>query len=214
MIQALGFSLWIALVTVIPGLITIASVAGAVWIFVPEIAGTVGVLENQLFALAVVAAIMLVTQSIGITLESLLTEYRLLGHESVEIPSEVAGEPTEVDPYEQYKLLYFTLVSMGPEDDPNSHVERAVAQFFLSNNALVAFGTGLVTTFGLASWSALTGTLTGPVLWSAVAYVIGLAVFLIAVYHITRIRFRVMTKAVWTLRNQPLTEGQASNTTQ
>ena len=137
MIRALGFSLWIALVTVIPGLITIASVAGAVWIFLPEISSTVSLLENQMITLAFVAAIMLVTQSIGITLESLLIEHELLGHESVKIPAAVAGEPTDVDPYEQYELLYFTLVSMGPEEDPNSHVERAVAQFFLSSVGLV-----------------------------------------------------------------------------
>ncbi len=210
MIRALGFSLWIGLVTVIPGLITIAAVAGAVWIFVPEITSSVSLLEYQLLALAFFAAIMLVTQSIGISLESLLIDNELLGHESVKIPAAVAGEATKVDPYEQYELLYFTLVSMGPEEDPNSHVERAVAQFFLSNNALVAFGAGLLATIGLGSWRALSGTLTAPMLWSAGAYVLGLVVFLIAVYRITRVRFRVMGKAIWTLRNHPSTNLQKS----
>lgn len=156
----LGLSIWFALVTVIPGLVTLATVWGAavaVGVAPPELLVSWGLADATL-AVAVAVTVMLLTQWLGILLEEkVLVPRRLLGHRGR--PAARLLKPgidplgrTEftMDPYDEYAGLYLLLAELRQDDDVRGHLERAVTQFFLTINTMVAFALGIVAAIVLA----------------------------------------------------------------
>lgn len=195
-----GVSLWIALVTVIPGLMTIAAIYGAfasAQVDSEAFSWLVLQVNSDWMAAAIAVTIMVLTQALGILLEELLVHLRLLGGESqkILIPEGVSLEgerEIEVQPYKEYAGLYMLLSQFGAEDT-QGHLRRVVAQFFLTNNSLVSFSIGLVVALSLAfSVSSSAGILY---------YSLGLFLCLLLSYRVAVIRFREMTKSLWAVRN-------------
>lgn len=203
----IAVSLWIALVTVVPGLITIAAVLGAATFVDPDLPATVDLHLNEWVLSAVAVAVMVLTQSVGILLEDVLVTRRWLGPERIELDDEVlreAGFETEpIDPYDEYQRLYLFLVRLGEGDDHYGHLERSVAQFFLTTNTLVSFGAGIVATVGLVAIAVAMGTITPDLLArSALAMGVLLAALWVS-YRVAIARFQVMVLSSWSLRTRP-----------
>ncbi|UCD74876.1 MAG: hypothetical protein JSV91_13950 [Phycisphaerales bacterium] len=203
----LGISLWIALATVVPGLVTIAVVYGAFVVVgtdAGESASTPSMPQSEWILAAIAITIMVLTQAAGILLEEVLVRARLLGSRSgrVPIPREIKAEGvTEeaIDPYREYRCLYFLLAQLREDDDSQGHLKRALAQFFLTNNTLISFSAGIITTIVLL----LTRDGSDPagiVRGGGLLYLLGLAASLVISYLVARIRFRVMAKALWAAR--------------
>lgn len=196
-----GISLWIALVTVVPGLITIAVIYGAFEIAqvnneaFPWLSLQV---HNDWIATAIAVTVMVLTQALGILLEEILVHLRLLGGrtQKIFVPDgclSLEGErEVELHPYKEYAGLYILLSQLDAKDT-QGHLRRAVAQFFLTNNSLISFLVGLVISLSLAfSVSNSTGILY---------YTLGLFFSLLLSYWIAVIRFREMAKSLWAVRN-------------
>ena len=203
----IAVSLWITLVTVIPGLITIATLFGAGTVVDPDLVAGVDVQASQWLWLSVAVTVMILTQAFGIILEGVLVDRRWLG--KAEIPRdddvlEPAAYPEDaIEPYEEYERLYFLLVRLEETDDAFGHLERAVAQFFLTNNTLVSFAIGIVGTLSILAASVLVRGPTTDVLLRGGLY-LGLLVVALAVsYAVAVARFGVMTKSAWSLRTRP-----------
>jgi hypothetical protein len=202
----IAVSLWIALVTVVPGLITIATVYGAFAVVGPADASALPAAGNDFLLGAGAVAIMVLTQAIGILLEGILVRREWLGAAVVTLrddlldPEEFPREP--IYPYREYDRLYLLLVRMRDGADPYGHLERAVAQFFLTNNTLVSFGAGIAATVGLVGVSIATQGADLDVLVRAVLYLVGLTAALAVSYHVAVARFRVMTLSTWSLRTE------------
>lgn len=154
MAAVLGVSVWFALVTVVPGLVTLAVAWGAIVIVprpVPEVLTSVGVADTTL-AVAVAVTVMLVTQAFGILLEEkVLVPRKWLGHGPWTRTLKPGIDPLHetdfaIDPYEEYDGLYLLLAELRADDDTRGHLERAVAQFFLTVNTIISFSLGIVTT--------------------------------------------------------------------
>lgn len=195
-----GVSLWIALVTVVPGLITIAVIYGA-FVIAEVDSGTSSWLvlqvNNDWIAAAIAITIMVLTQALGILLEEVLVRLRLLGSESQKllIPEGMSLEgekEIEVQPYKEYAGLYMLLSQFGAEDT-QGHLRRVIAQFFLTNNSLVSFSAGLVVSLFLA----FSASSSAEMLY----YCFGLFMCLLLSYWVAVIRFREMTKSLWAVRN-------------
>ncbi|WP_380676220.1 hypothetical protein [Salinigranum sp. GCM10025319] len=203
----IAVSLWITLVTVIPGLITIATLFGAGTIVDPDLVARVDVQASQWLWLSVAVTVMILTQAFGIILEGVLVDRRRLGN--TEIPRdegvlEPAAYPEDtIRPYEEYERLYFLLVRLEEKDDAYGHLERAVAQFFLTNNTLVSFAIGIVGTLSIVAASVLVRGPTVEVLLRGGIYLGLLAVALGVSYAVAVARFEVMTKSAWSLRTRP-----------
>ncbi|MDX1712070.1 MAG: hypothetical protein R3316_13145 [Rhodovibrionaceae bacterium] len=92
-------------------------------------------------------------------------------------------------------MIYGLLVQLGKDEDPHGHLERALAQFFLTNNSLVAFGVGALLAFALYFGVA-------HVQGSGFLILIGIVCLLcIAVSHrVAVIRFRIVAESVWAVR--------------
>lgn len=204
----LGISLWITLATVIPGLITISVLYCAV-IFT-------GISQNDpLFAafqvtndwvatgLAVMS--MVLTQGVGILLESFLVNNQLLGSErrKVQIPKGIdpCGETNfYIEPYAEYQGLYLLLAELRENEDSQGHLQRTLAQFFLINNVIVSFSLGLVVTV----WRIIHIQLS---YWPrGLGYAAFLVICLVVLYRVDCIRFKVMTNALWAARRRRLEE--------
>lgn len=202
----LGISLWIALATIIPGLITISVLYGA-FVFT-------GVSENNLLfaafqvtndwvATGLAVMVMVLTQGVGILLESFLVKNQLLGpkRRKVEIPKGIdpCGETHfDLEPYAEYRGLYLLLAELRENEDTQGHLQRTLAQFFLTNNVLVSFGLGLVVTI----WRTIHIEL---LYWpNSLGYAAFLVICLIVIYRVAYIRFDVMTKALWAARRRRL----------
>lgn len=204
----LGISLWIALATVIPGLITISILYGAVILtgishHAPVLAAFEGINDWVASGFAIMA--MVLTQGIGILLESFLISNRLLGPEQrrVQIPPGVdpCGETSfSIEPYAEYQGLYLLLAELRENEDSQGHLQRTLAQFFLTNNVLVSFSLGLI----ISVWRMIHIDLF---LWPrSLGYIAFLLICLLILYRVACIRFKVMTNALWAARRRRLEE--------
>lgn len=203
----LGISLWVALATVVPGLVTIACLYGAIVIVSPSYVGQY--LEsvwwpNDWVCAGIAISIMVLTQAIGIILEDLLVGKRWLGPEIRDIEIAEGIDPHEethiqLKPYFEYEGLYILLAELREDEDTQGHLKRALAQFFLTNNTLVSFGTGIALAFAICalfpSWESLV---------RAAAYAAVLSIFLILSYKVAAIRFEVMARSLWATRRRRL----------
>lgn len=203
----IAISLWIALVTVIPGLVTIATLFGAFAFVDPEYASTLNVTTTEWIWGAVAVVMMVLTQAVGILLEGVLVDRRWLGDTDLTMRDGLLDAdqfPIEtIHPYEEYERLYLLLVRMHEGDDPYGHLERAVAQFFMTNNTLVSFGAGIVATAGILAVSITTQGVASDVLVRGVLYLGGLLTALSVSYYVAIARFQVMTLSIWSLRTRP-----------
>lgn len=178
-------SYWITLVTVLPGLVTIATVYGGV-AFVSD--GESDTLHAALMGLSdwilvpIFISIIILNQAVGILVEEGLIRYRLLGRDKI--------TPHSIKPYDQYGKLYFLLAKMSKDDDPHGHLRRTIAQFFLTVNTLVSFAAGMLT-------AVVIFLITGTSLTSAIGYSGIMLVCLIISYLVAIIRFREMARSIW-----------------
>lgn len=178
-------SYWITLVTVLPGLVTIATVYGGV-AFVSD--GKSDTLHAALMGLSdwilvpIFISIIILNQAVGILVEEGLIRYRLLGRDKI--------TPHSIKPYDQYGKLYFLLAKMSKDDDPHGHLRRTIAQFFLTVNTLVSFAAGMLT-------AVVIFLITGTSLTSAIGYSGIMLVCLIISYLVAIIRFREMARSIW-----------------
>lgn len=198
-------SYWITLVTVIPGLVTLAVIWGAFAVIHPELLATFGQLlavSSEWFGLALAVTAMVLTQALGIVLEEVLVRYQCLGRRpAVEV---------KVDRYAEYGHLYATLARLHEHDDAHGHLRRTVAQLFLTINTLVSFS--------LALAASVVAYLLLPEqeqrLPNALAYGAGMLAFLGVSYVVAVIRFREMARSVATVRaglDVRSTTGQETN---
>lgn len=201
----LGISLWVALATVVPGLVTIASLYGAAVIVSPGCLGQYlggGPIGSDWVYAGLAVTAMVLTQAIGILLEGVLISKRWLGPEKLdlEIPAGIDphGETSiTLQPYFEYDGLYILLSELEEKEDAQGHLKRALAQFFLTNNTLVSFGLGIIFAVLLAalcpSWPAL----------ARMGLCIGLLGLCLALsYKVAVIRFGVMAKSLWAARRR------------
>lgn len=204
----LGISLWITLATVIPGLITISILYGAVTFtglahHAPVMAAFQGVNDWVASGFAIMA--MVLTQGIGILLENFLISNQLLGPEQrrVRIPPGVdpCGETSfSIEPYSEYQGLYLLLAELRENEDSQGHLQRTLAQFFLTNNVLVSFCLGLL----VSIWRMIHVDLS---FWPrSLGYIAFLLICLLILYPVACIRFKVMTNALWAARRRRLEE--------
>lgn len=198
----LGISLWIALATVVPGLVTIAVVYGAnavvgFGLFAPVqgadewIWGSIGI------------TVMVLTQALGILLEDLLVRLHLLGPATrvIDIPEGIDPEnqtQITVGPYDEYRGMYLLLAELSENDDAQGHLKRALAQFFLTNNTLVSFTAGIVATI-------LFMAMLRDASWAGMIYIAVLILCLAVSFNVARIRFDVMTRCLWAARRSRIT---------
>ncbi len=219
----LSISVWITLATVIPGLITITVVFWSIVIV------NVDWLYNLRHPLedastwvwgGAVATIMVMTQQIGIILEAVLIKKEWLGPRSrmIKIPPGIdPHQETEINikPYDEYKGLYILLAELTEEEDTHGHLQRAIAQFFLTNNALVAISIGIFSSFVLlvdyAIWFPIDEEAFLMLkLFPTAIYVFSLLILLLVTFKVARTRFEVMAKGLWAarrLRIQHLEDG-------
>lgn len=201
----LGISLWVALATVVPGLITIACLYGAVAIVNPgyfECSLTGVFASNDWVWAGIGVAAMVLTQATGVLLESLLVSKQWLGPEtrSIDLPEGIDpyGERhLELKPYFEYQGLYILLSELGENEDAQGHLKRALAQFFLTNNTLVSYSAGIV--FGSV---ALLLNPSWPASGRFAGYAGGLVLCLILSYKVAVIRFDVMARSLWATRRR------------
>lgn len=198
-----GISIWVTLATVIPGLVTIATVYGAFVVVAPSafdayLQASQGTSEWVWLTAAV--TVMVLTQAVGILLEEVLVRNRWLGSETVDLTLKAEGNPegrerVVLERYEEYGSLYILLAQLREDEDAQGHLKRALAQFFLTNNTLVSFAAGIVATAVLMALSP-----TASALARGGSYVGVLLVCLLVSYLVAVIRFDVMTKSLWATR--------------
>lgn len=203
----LGISLWIALATVVPGLVTIAGIYGALVVINPErfspYLSKMGMANDWIWA-GIAITIMVLTQALGILLEGLFVRRKLLGPESlnIEIPEGIDphGETNVIlKPYFEYQGLYILLAELREEEDTQGHLKRALAQFFLTNNTLISFLVGIIVAEIMVIVDpTLTAILKGGI------FILILLGCLWVTYRVARIRFEVMAKALWAARRRRL----------
>ena len=202
----LGISIWITLAMVIPGLVTLAVVVCAFLLMSTCGAGyslaAVTALGEWVIA-GIVMWIMVMNQAIGILLEAYLVRCRWLGR-----PSRVIAIPPGIDPlgnttfvlhpYEEYQVMYLLLAELREHEDEHGHLQRSLAQFFLTNNVMVSFSLGIVTTI-ILYFNGRACDWHGPSLYGLV-----LLVCLVISFQVAKIRFEVMSKALWAARRHRL----------
>jgi hypothetical protein len=96
-------------------------------------------------------AVLIITQAIGILLESVLVGKQWLGPATRRIAIPPGVDPMgflefELKPYEEYQGMYLLLAELREGEDSHGPLQRAIAQFFLSNNAVVSFSIGIIGT--------------------------------------------------------------------
>jgi hypothetical protein len=208
----LGISVWITLATVMPGLITIAAMYGA-FAFVAPAALPVFTTElkglGDAALIGVAVAIMVLTQAIGILLERVLIKRHGYGPETTDVsipdgidPVDMKAKTFPLWPYHEYEGLYLLLAELGEHGDTQGHLQRAVAQFFLTNNTLISLSVGIITTVILVVVSGSRGVLPG------LLYAVLLVVCLVVSFNVARIRFVVMAKALWAARRRRVADGK------
>ena len=153
----LGFSLWIALATVMPGLVTLGLAYTGVWIAAPDVVTAAAARDRSEWVIAGIAvAIMVATQALGVVLEWILTEKQWLGDPTTEVMIPVGmdlrGGTTEcIDRYAEYDGLYLLLAELRDGEDNQGHLQRASAQFFLTNNSLVSYFVAICVTLSVVA---------------------------------------------------------------
>lgn len=203
----LGISVWIALATVVPGLVTIAVLFGGIASTHPEavknFAADLKGMNEWVYAGAAIT-IMVLTQSIGILIEGLFVRKRWFGPTSKEVEVPQGIDPLGVtkftlEPYAEYQGLYLLLAELREKEDSQGHLQRALAQFFLTNNTMVSFVAGFMVTMFLLfhhNPEQPSHIIIGLVYLSA------LIACLAITYRVARIRFEVMAKALWAARRR------------
>lgn len=208
----LGISLWITLATVIPGLITISLLYSAiVFTGISQNDPLLAVFQvtNDWVTTGFAVMAMVLTQGVGILLESFLINNQLLGSDrrKVQIPKGIdpCGETSfYIEPYAEYQGLYLLLAELRENEDAQGHLQRTLAQFFLINNVIVSFSLGLVVTV----WRIIHIQL---VYWpKSLGYAAFLVISLVVLYRVACIRFKVMTNSLWAARRRRL-EDQCHN---
>ncbi len=202
----LGISVWITLATVFPGLITIALLYGAALIIDPGLLASEasGPLSGWAYP-GIAVTIMVLTQALGILLESVLVGGRFLGPEldPIRVPAGVdpCGEQLiKLRPYDEYDGLYLLLAELRTDEDTQGHLQRATAQFFLTNNSLVSYSAALVFA------AVLTAGADSAHQGRGIFYVAALVAGLLVSYRVARIRFRVMGKVLWAARRRRIND--------
>ena len=202
----LGISLWIALATVVPGLITIATLYGAfVFINLQLFKNNLSLIQANDWVWAGGAiTIMVLTQAVGILLEEFLVNKKKLGNKTKTITIPKGIDPfgkTEVtiNHYDEYYGLFILLAELKENEVTQGHLKRAIAQFFLTNNSLVSFSVGIVAALLITLISVISNISYGVIIRGSL-YVIALGACLIVSYKVAVIRFMVMSKSLWASR--------------
>ena len=203
----LAISLWVALATVIPGLVTLAVLYGAYIIINPEfLKPWVNLLPttSDLFWTALAITTMILTQAFGILLENVLVRLKLLGPRRMKIEIKPGIDPRggtniKIDPYDEYEGIYILLAELEENDDAQGHLKRCLAQFFLTNNTLVAFLAGILATIILT----ISATDSLMMIKGCVYFWI-LFIFLMVSFKVAKVRFKVMSKTLWAARRRRL----------
>lgn len=208
----LGISVWVALVTVCPGLVTLAVIYLSVALLRPEaMSGFLldwkGLTEWTHAGLAL--TVMILTQALGVLLERVMVRRRLLGpeRETVSIPEGIDPDGARsytLERYQEYEGLYMLLAELDEHEDTQGHLQRAVAQFFLSNNTLVSFAIGICVTLALLIQAAGRAEAATLAELAGSAYLAGLVAALVVSHEVAVIRFGVMGKALWAARRARL----------
>jgi hypothetical protein len=191
----LGISLWVALATVVPGLVTIALLYGALVAACPGILISperLPSLPSDWLVAALAVTVMVLTQAFGILLERLIIHFQLFPFcKRLAVPADISPAGVDkIDAYDQYDRLYILLARLSEQDDSQGHLKRASAQFFLTNNTLMSFLAAIA--FSLA----LMGSQL-PCSGHLGAYVTALVALLLVSYWVAVIRFQVMAKSIW-----------------
>jgi len=208
----LGISVWIALATVVPGLVTIAVLYGAFALANPSL------LESGLPAIeglnewvfgGLAITIMIMTQSLGILFEGLCIRNHWLGPTQRDIRIPEGIDPLgltrfNLEPYAEYQGLYLLLAELREHEDAQGHLQRALAQFFLTNNTLISYASGIAATLLVGWHTAGSDTLRAQI------YLGVLVTCLLVSFKVTRIRFEVMAKALWAARRRRIEPEQNS----
>jgi hypothetical protein len=202
----LGISVWITLATVVPGLVTIAAVYGALATSAPEsLAPFLTDLQklNDWVYAGFAVTVMVLTQLVGILLEGAFIRLGSLGPKELQLSIPEGIDPLglthfKLEPYSEYAGLYLLLAELREHEDSQGHLQRALAQFFLTNNILVSFTVGIVVSVAALAISAQ------PARPVALVYVAALLACLVVSYRVARIRFEVMAKALWAARRRRL----------
>jgi len=205
-----NISVWITLAMVIPGLVSMATLFGAMVVgdTCSLLPAASAVKEFSDWAVAGVAVtIMIMTQAVGILLESFLVDHKWLGPEKIAIDIPKGVDPLgqraiTLEPYAEYQGLYLLLAELRNDEDSHGHLQRALAQFFLSNNTMVSFAVGIVGTL----WHVVIAP--AQVLGAQFAYLFLLTACLVVTVKVVRVRFVVMTKALWAARRRRLVEAK------
>ncbi len=210
----LGISLWVALATVVPGLVTIAAIYGAILVVNPALfspyLSKMEVPNDWVWA-GIAITIMVLTQALGILLEDLFVKKKLLGPESrkVKIPRGIDphGETKAIiKPYFEYQGLYILLAELREDEDTQGHLKRALAQFFLTNNTLISFLFGIVTALIIVIFDpSFTAILNGSIFVSVLSGCLWVS------FRVARIRFDVMAKALWAARRRRIKITEKNN---
>jgi len=188
----LGISLWVALATVVPGLVTLA----VLFLCLAPAHVSLPIPPSDWVVAGLAVMVMVLTQTLGILLEELLVRYRLLSPSQISawVPDQVNAErfvEKRLAPYEIYKGLYVLLAQMGEKDDAQGHLKRALAQFFLTINTLISFAIGVLLSLVLIVFGHIV------LIYHAVGFLLAFA----ASFAVARIRFRDMVRSLWAVQS-------------
>lgn len=145
---------------------------------------------------------MILTQAFGILLEKFLIDHKLLGPEKrkIEIPKGIdphGKTKFTLKPYFEYQGLYILLAELRDDEDTQGHLKRALAQYFLTNNTLVSFLSGIIVAVMVLVFDFNVKYLLG----SGIFIIVSIFILFIS-YKIALIRFEVMAKALWAARRR------------
>ncbi len=193
----LGISLWVALSTVVPGLVTIAVIFTGFAISDVQIVEQIADLDSNWVGSSIAITVMVLTQALGILLEEVLIKYRLYGRQNkcIPVPEEFRKQEGDIiDGYEEYSGIYILFAQLSEQEDSQGHLKRAAAQFFLTNNTIVSFILGIIVTALLLTSMYPAGST------ESIALIIYLALLILCLgisYKVGIIRFRVLVKSLW-----------------
>jgi hypothetical protein len=193
----LGISLWVALATVVPGLVTIAVVFTGLAISDIQIVEQLSELDSNWIGSSIAITVMILTQAFGILLEELFIKHKLYGrkNKNIPVPAEFRNSDDEtIDGYEEYSGIYILFAQLSEQEDAQGHLKRAAAQFFLTNNTLVSFIIGIIVTGALMIQQ---NPYSSAEFFGLLIYLALLFLCLGISYKVGIIRFRVLVKSLW-----------------
>lgn len=178
--------------TILPGVITIACLYVLLkWIF-PDCNLVFPELYTW-FGLSVAIAIMVITQTLGICVEYLISKTYPKKVRVTDIKT-LTGK--EIDAAEYYNSLYSLISVFKEEDDRHGHIQRIISQYFLTLNSLVSFTIGLVSALILYF-----SVHCNAGFYRFLAYMIAMVLLLVITFMALRIRYNVMIICLWSVRN-------------